>query len=68
MASHVLQMPITVYMLDEEAGGLIAIAEFLQKRVLSQDCSISEDAKEMVLLTVPVDFNHYRFVGDSAIS
>ncbi|KAJ8504265.1 hypothetical protein OPV22_005151 [Ensete ventricosum] len=27
MASHVLEMPITVYMLDEDAGGLIAIAD-----------------------------------------
>ncbi|KAL6844737.1 hypothetical protein ACP4OV_025396 [Aristida adscensionis] len=31
MASHVLQMPITVYMRNEEAGGLIAIAEYGQE-------------------------------------
>lgn len=31
MASHVLQMPITVYMYDKEAGGLIAIAEYGQE-------------------------------------
>ncbi|CAL5013396.1 unnamed protein product [Urochloa decumbens] len=31
MASHVLQMPITVYMHDEDAGGLIAIAEYGQQ-------------------------------------
>ncbi|XP_026412289.1 OTU domain-containing protein At3g57810-like, partial [Papaver somniferum] len=30
MCSHVLQMPITVYLYDEEAGGLIAIAEYGQ--------------------------------------
>ncbi|XP_016669462.1 OVARIAN TUMOR DOMAIN-containing deubiquitinating enzyme 4 isoform X1 [Gossypium hirsutum] len=28
MSSHVLQMPITVYMYDRDAGGLIAIAEY----------------------------------------
>ncbi|KAF8780995.1 hypothetical protein HU200_000962 [Digitaria exilis] len=31
MASHVFQMPITVYMHDKEAGGLIAIAEYGQE-------------------------------------
>uniref|UniRef100_A0A0E0B4M3 Ubiquitin thioesterase OTU n=1 Tax=Oryza glumipatula TaxID=40148 RepID=A0A0E0B4M3_9ORYZ len=31
MASHVLRMPITVYMHDKEAGGLIAIAEYGQE-------------------------------------
>ncbi|XWS66406.1 hypothetical protein CRYUN_Cryun05aG0196600 [Craigia yunnanensis] len=31
MASHVLQMPITVYMYDKDAGGLIAIAEYGQE-------------------------------------
>ncbi|KAJ3677638.1 hypothetical protein LUZ60_003362 [Juncus effusus] len=31
MASHVLQMPITVYMHDDEAGGLISIAEYGQE-------------------------------------
>ncbi|KAL5201116.1 hypothetical protein ABZP36_035470 [Zizania latifolia] len=31
MASHVLQMPITVYMYDAEAGGLIAIAKYGQE-------------------------------------
>ncbi|KAJ1702510.1 hypothetical protein LUZ63_002289 [Rhynchospora breviuscula] len=31
MASHVLKMPITVYMHDEDAGGLIAIAEYGQE-------------------------------------
>lgn len=31
MASHVLQMPITVYMQDEDSGGLIAIAEYGQE-------------------------------------
>lgn len=31
MASHVLQMPITVYMYDEKAGGLITIAEYGQE-------------------------------------
>ncbi|XP_010504722.1 PREDICTED: OTU domain-containing protein At3g57810 isoform X2 [Camelina sativa] len=31
MASHVLQMPITVYMKDEKAGGLICIAEYGQE-------------------------------------
>ncbi|KAE8701662.1 OTU domain-containing protein [Hibiscus syriacus] len=31
MASHVLQMPITVYIYDEDAGGLIAIAEYGQE-------------------------------------
>lgn len=31
MASHVLQMPITVYMHDKAAGGLIAIAEYGQE-------------------------------------
>ncbi|KAI6696716.1 hypothetical protein NL676_016835 [Syzygium grande] len=28
MASHVLRMPITVYMYDKDAGGLISIADF----------------------------------------
>ncbi|TVU05226.1 hypothetical protein EJB05_48384 [Eragrostis curvula] len=31
IASHVLQMPITVYMHDEDEGGLIAIAEYGQQ-------------------------------------
>ncbi|KAJ0042593.1 hypothetical protein Pint_17992 [Pistacia integerrima] len=31
MASHVLQMPITVYMYDKDAGGLISIAEYGQE-------------------------------------
>ncbi|KAL1213464.1 OVARIAN TUMOR DOMAIN-containing deubiquitinating enzyme 4 [Cardamine amara subsp. amara] len=31
MASHVLKMPITVYMKDEKAGGLISIAEYGQE-------------------------------------
>ncbi|XP_057982465.1 OVARIAN TUMOR DOMAIN-containing deubiquitinating enzyme 4 isoform X5 [Malania oleifera] len=31
MASHVLQMPITVYMHDENSGGLISIAEYGQE-------------------------------------
>ncbi|OAY80515.1 OTU domain-containing protein [Ananas comosus] len=31
MASHVLRMPIKVYMLDEDAGGLITIAEYGQE-------------------------------------
>ncbi|KAM3738332.1 hypothetical protein ACB098_09G124200 [Castanea mollissima] len=31
LASHVLQMPITVYMYDEDAGGLISIAEYGQE-------------------------------------
>ncbi|KAK8926017.1 OTU domain-containing protein [Platanthera zijinensis] len=31
MASHVLQMPITVYIYDDEAGGLLAIAEYGQE-------------------------------------
>ncbi|KAL6133891.1 hypothetical protein ACLB2K_066124 [Fragaria x ananassa] len=31
MASHFLQMPITVYMHDEKAGGLITIAEYGQE-------------------------------------
>ncbi|PON91650.1 OTU domain containing protein [Trema orientale] len=31
MASHVLQMPITVYMHDRDAGGLISIAEYGQE-------------------------------------
>ncbi|KAJ8752198.1 hypothetical protein K2173_003806 [Erythroxylum novogranatense] len=31
MASHVLKMPITVYMYDETAGGLISIAEYGQE-------------------------------------
>ncbi|XP_074565919.1 OVARIAN TUMOR DOMAIN-containing deubiquitinating enzyme 4-like [Curcuma longa] len=31
MASHVLQMPITVYMFDDDAGGLISIAEYGQE-------------------------------------
>ncbi|XP_047075174.1 OVARIAN TUMOR DOMAIN-containing deubiquitinating enzyme 4-like [Lolium rigidum] len=31
MASHVLQMPITVYMRDEDWGGLISIAEYGQE-------------------------------------
>uniref|UniRef100_M8CBT5 Ubiquitin thioesterase OTU n=1 Tax=Aegilops tauschii TaxID=37682 RepID=M8CBT5_AEGTA len=31
MASHVLQMPITVYMHDEDVGGLITIAEYGQE-------------------------------------
>ncbi|KAM7270414.1 hypothetical protein ACFE04_029628 [Oxalis oulophora] len=31
MASHVLQLPITVYMHDKEAGGLISIAEYGQE-------------------------------------
>ncbi|KAL3625395.1 OVARIAN TUMOR DOMAIN-containing deubiquitinating enzyme 4 [Castilleja foliolosa] len=35
MASHVLQMPITVYMHDEDSGGLISIAEYGQ--VYSKD-------------------------------
>lgn len=31
MASHVLQMPITVYMYDRNSGGLISIAEYGQE-------------------------------------
>ncbi|KAF9593236.1 hypothetical protein IFM89_020992 [Coptis chinensis] len=31
MSSHVLQMPITVYMYDKNAGGLITIAEYGQE-------------------------------------
>ncbi|XP_059463578.1 OVARIAN TUMOR DOMAIN-containing deubiquitinating enzyme 4-like isoform X2 [Corylus avellana] len=31
MASHVLKMPITVYMYDKDAGGLISIAEYGQE-------------------------------------
>ncbi|XP_057506738.1 OVARIAN TUMOR DOMAIN-containing deubiquitinating enzyme 4-like isoform X2 [Actinidia eriantha] len=31
MASHVLQMPITVYMYDRDSGGLITIAEYGQE-------------------------------------
>uniref|UniRef100_A0A2P2KQX1 Ubiquitin thioesterase OTU n=2 Tax=Rhizophora mucronata TaxID=61149 RepID=A0A2P2KQX1_RHIMU len=31
VASHVLKMPITVYMYDENAGGLISIAEYGQE-------------------------------------
>lgn len=31
MASHVLQMPISVYMYDQDAGGLISIAEYGQE-------------------------------------
>ncbi|XP_012073037.1 OVARIAN TUMOR DOMAIN-containing deubiquitinating enzyme 4 isoform X4 [Jatropha curcas] len=31
MASHVLKMPITVYMYDQTAGGLISIAEYGQE-------------------------------------
>ncbi|KAK4485388.1 hypothetical protein RD792_008027 [Penstemon davidsonii] len=31
MASHVLQMPITVYMHDQDSGGLISIAEYGQE-------------------------------------
>ncbi|WCJ33947.1 OVARIAN TUMOR DOMAIN-containing deubiquitinating enzyme 4 [Euphorbia peplus] len=31
MASHVLKMPITVYMYDQNAGGLISIAEYGQE-------------------------------------
>ncbi|KAK2400644.1 Cysteine proteinases superfamily protein [Trifolium repens] len=31
IASHVLQMPITVYMYDKDAGGLISIAEYGQE-------------------------------------
>ncbi|KAK7392835.1 hypothetical protein VNO78_21284 [Psophocarpus tetragonolobus] len=31
IASHVLQMPITVYMYDQDAGGLIPIAEYGQE-------------------------------------
>ncbi|XP_048142087.1 OVARIAN TUMOR DOMAIN-containing deubiquitinating enzyme 4 isoform X2 [Rhodamnia argentea] len=31
MASHVLRMPITVYMYDKDAGGLISIAEYGQE-------------------------------------
>ncbi|XP_042496623.1 OVARIAN TUMOR DOMAIN-containing deubiquitinating enzyme 4-like [Macadamia integrifolia] len=31
MSSHVLQMPITVYMYDKDAGGLITIAEYGQE-------------------------------------
>lgn len=31
MASHVLRMPITVYMYDNDAGGLISIAEYGQE-------------------------------------
>uniref|UniRef100_A0A1J3E2E0 Ubiquitin thioesterase OTU n=1 Tax=Noccaea caerulescens TaxID=107243 RepID=A0A1J3E2E0_NOCCA len=31
MASHVLQMPITVYIKDEKAGGLLCIAEYGQE-------------------------------------
>ncbi|XP_017254150.1 OVARIAN TUMOR DOMAIN-containing deubiquitinating enzyme 4 isoform X2 [Daucus carota subsp. sativus] len=31
MASHVLQMPITVFMHDKESGGLISIAEYGQE-------------------------------------
>ncbi|KAL1351335.1 hypothetical protein HN51_015249 [Arachis hypogaea] len=31
IASHVLQVPITVYMYDEDAGGLITIAEYGQE-------------------------------------
>lgn len=31
MASHVLRMPITVYMYDKDRGGLITIAEYGQE-------------------------------------
>ncbi|KAL2535099.1 Leucine-rich repeat protein kinase family protein [Abeliophyllum distichum] len=31
MASHVLRMPITVYMYDDDSGGLISIAEYGQE-------------------------------------
>ncbi|KAI9083623.1 hypothetical protein K1719_034565 [Acacia pycnantha] len=31
IASHVLQMPITVYMYDKDAGGLISIAKYGQE-------------------------------------
>ncbi|XP_027065446.1 OVARIAN TUMOR DOMAIN-containing deubiquitinating enzyme 4 [Coffea arabica] len=31
MAAHVLQMPITVYMRDQDSGGLISIAEYGQE-------------------------------------
>lgn len=31
MASHILRMPITVYMYDEDCGGLVSIAEYGQE-------------------------------------
>ncbi|XP_038972093.1 OVARIAN TUMOR DOMAIN-containing deubiquitinating enzyme 4 isoform X2 [Phoenix dactylifera] len=48
MASHVLQMPITVYMLDDDAGGLIAIAEYGQ-----------EYGKEDPIRVLYYGFGHY---------
>ncbi|KAG1327261.1 OTU domain-containing protein [Cocos nucifera] len=48
MASHVLRMPITVYMLDEDAGGLIAIAEYGQ-----------EYGKEDPIRVLYYGFGHY---------
>ncbi|XP_022766747.1 OTU domain-containing protein At3g57810-like isoform X2 [Durio zibethinus] len=48
MASHVLQMPITVYMYDKDAGGLIMIAEYGQ-----------EYGKENPIRVLYYGFGHY---------
>lgn len=49
MASHVLQMPITVYMYDKDSGGLIAIAEYGQ-----------EYGKENPIRVLYHGFGHYE--------
>ncbi|KAL9411891.1 hypothetical protein AB3S75_045485 [Citrus x aurantiifolia] len=48
MASHVLRMPITVYMHDKDAGGLISIAEYGQ-----------EYGKEKPIRVLYHGFGHY---------
>lgn len=48
MASHVLRMPITVYMHDRDAGGLISIAEYGQ-----------EYGKENPIRVLYYGFGHY---------
>ncbi|XP_047342452.1 OVARIAN TUMOR DOMAIN-containing deubiquitinating enzyme 4 [Impatiens glandulifera] len=49
MASHVLQMPITVYMIDENSGGLISIVEYGQE----------EYGKENPIQVLYHGFGHY---------
>ncbi|KAG2686996.1 hypothetical protein I3760_09G033100 [Carya illinoinensis] len=48
ISSHVLQMPIRVYMYDEDAGGLISIAEYGQ-----------EYGKENPIMVLYHGFGHY---------
>ncbi|KAJ0807167.1 putative OTU domain-containing protein [Helianthus annuus] len=49
MASHVLKMPISVYMNDKDSGGLISIAEYGQE----------EYGKENPIKVLYHGFGHY---------